>query len=186
MPLVTYRAYKISSAYLSLHNELEFLKKIFQLNGHPLDFVERQIRKTLNKFLDPPNPPTNVDDYIPMEAKSVLFVTYFLGSHSDKLRNDLRNLTKEYLPNAKLQVIFRSGCVIGDLFGFKDKLPESCMSCFIYKYACESCNAFYIGNSYRQFKVRLFEHMGKSYHTGSFLGCPVHSEIGDHCREIML
>ena len=112
-----------------------------------------------------------------------MFLTYFLGDHSEKLRNDLRTLVRKYLPDIKLEVIFKSGCAIGDLFAFKDKLPESCVTNFIYKYTCESCNAFYIGKSQRQFKVRVFEHIGKSYHTGKFLGCPVHSEIRDHCHD---
>ena len=89
----------------------------------------------------------------------------------------------KYLPDIKLQVIFKSGCAVGDLFGFKDKLPESCMNKFIYKYTCGSCNASYIGKSYRHFKTRVYEHLGKSYHTDSWLGCPVHSEIRNHCHK---
>ena len=130
-----------------------------------------------------PEPPSNPVDDVPTEVKPVMFVTYFLGAHSDSSRSDLRNLMNKYLPDIKLQVIFKSGCAVGDLFGFKDKLPESCMTNFIYKYTCESCNAFYIGKSYRHFKVRVFEHIGKSYHTDTFLGCPVHSEIRDHCHK---
>ena len=146
--------------------------------------MNNRLRKpSINKFFVPPETPKPTDeDDVPTEVRSIMFITYFLGDHSVKLRNDLRALMREYLPDIKLQVIFKSGCAIGDLFGFKDKLPESCMSNFIYKYTCESCNAFYIGKSYRQFKVRVFEHIGKSYRTGEFLGCPVHSEIRDHCH----
>ena len=38
-------------------------------------------------------------------------------------------------------------------------------------------------NTYRHLKVRVFEHIGKSYHTDTFLGCSVHSEIRDHCHK---
>ena len=178
---LTYRAYQISSSFPTFHIELEFLKNIFKLNGYPLDFIERQIRKTLDKCYTAPGAPIDriADD--PTEAKPVLFLTYFLGAHSENLRNDLRNLMKQYLPRVKLQVIFKSGSAIGDLFGFKDKLPESCMSNIIYKYTCESCNAFYIGKTCRQFKVRVFEHLGKSLSTGDFLGSPIASDIRDHC-----
>ena len=178
---LVYRGYQICSSFPTFHAEIEFLKNIFQQNGYPLDFVERQIKKTLSKFFVEPEPPSMTDDDVPTEAKPIMFITYFLGTHSDKLRSDLRNLMKKYLPDIKLQVIFKSGCAVGDLFGFKDKLPESCMTNFIYKYTCESCNAFYIGKSYRHFKVRLFEHMGRSYHTDIKLDVPLHSEIRDHC-----
>ena len=177
---LTYRAYQISSSFPSFHTEIEFLKNLFQQNGYPLDFIEGQIRKTLDKFFIPKL--SNQIDDEPTEGKPVLFVTYFLGSHSEALRNDLKNLMKEYLPSVKLQVIFKAGCVIGDLFGFKDKLPEPCMANFIYKYTCGSCNAFYIGKSYRQFKARVFEHLGKSYYTGDTLGKPKASDVRDHCR----
>ena len=89
---------------------------------------------------------------------------------------------REHLPNIKLQIMFKSDCVIGNLFGFKDKLPESCMTKFIYKYTCECCNAFYIGKSYRQFKVRIFEHLGISYRTNSLLVRPPHLDIREHCH----
>ena len=65
--------------------------------------------------------------------------------------------------------------------GFQE--GESCMNKFIYKYTCGSCNASYIGKSYRHFKARVYEHLGKSYHTDSWLGCPVHSEIRNHCHK---
>jgi hypothetical protein len=180
---LTYRAFKICSSFLNFHTEIEFLKNLFQINGYPISFVERQIKKTLDKFFVLPEVSQTPDDDVPTEAKSIMFMTYFLGDHSEKLRNDLRSLVRKYLPDIKLQVIFKSGSAIGDLFAFKDKLPESCVTKFIYKYTCESCNAFYIGKSQRQFKVRVFEHIGKSYHTGNFLGSPVHSEIRDHCRD---
>ena len=180
---LTHRAFKICSSFPSFHTEIEFLKNLFQQNGYPLEFVERQIKKTLNKFFIVPDPPSSPADDVPTDDKPVMFVTYFLGAHSDALRSDLRNLMGKYLPDIKLQVVFKSGCAVGDLFGFKDKLPESCMNKFIYKYTCGSCNASYIGKSYRHFKARVYEHLGKSYHTDSWLGCPAHSEIRNHCHK---
>ena len=51
---LTYRAFKICSSFLSFHTEIEFLKNLFQINGYPLSFVERQIKKTLDKFFISP------------------------------------------------------------------------------------------------------------------------------------
>ena len=122
---------------------------------------------------------------VPTEDKPsppILFIAEFLGSHSEKLGDDLRCLFKKYLPDVKLKVIFSSGSTIGGLFGFKDKLPMSCMANFIYKYTCESCNAFYIGKSYRQYKARISEHMGRSCSTGELLTVPSDSDIRTHCH----
>ena len=182
------RGFRISSSYAAFHKEVLFLKNILLQNGYPLKFIEQQIKKTLSKFF-----PSNDDVAsqstsqsmeslgVPTEVKPLLFVTYFLGSHSEVLSKDLRSLMKKYLPQFKLRIIYKSGSVIGDLFGFKDKLPLRCMSHFIYKYTCEGCNAFYIGKSYRQYKVRVFEHLGKSFRTGNLLGKPKYSDIREHC-----
>ena len=178
---LTYRAYKICSSFLNFHNELVYLKGILQQNGYPLEFIEKQVKKTLNKFYPLDSPSSTTEDVPTEEARPVLFLTYFLGSHSDKLTSDLRDLMKRYIPNIKLRIIFKAGCTIGDFFGFKDKLPDYCLTDFIYKYTCGGCNAFYIGQSARQFKVRVSEHLGVSYRTGKKLDRPQHSEIRDHC-----
>ena len=179
---LTYRAYHISSTFFNFHKEIEFLKDILQKNEYPLVFIEKQIKKTLEKCYGATDCRlTKDDDNVPTEVKPVLFLTHFLGSHSELLSKNLRDLMREHLPNIKLQIMFKSDCVIGNLFGFKDKLPESCMTKFIYKYTCECCNAFYIGKSYRQFKVRVYEHIGKSYYTEKWLNTPVSSKIREHC-----
>ena len=44
-----YRAYMINSSFLSLHDEVEKLKKIFKNNGYPMKFVDRCIFQFFNK-----------------------------------------------------------------------------------------------------------------------------------------
>ena len=183
---LVYRGYQLNSSYLSFHKEIEFLRNILLSNGYPLIFIEKQIKRTLNKFypISEKVIPQNVlEDGVPIEDKPVLFSAPFLGSHSDTVSSDLKCVMGKYLPKIKLRIVFKSTLAIGDLFRFKDKLPESCMANFIYKYTCESCNAFYIGKSYRQFRVRVFEHLGKSYRTDSLLKVPVPSHIREHCYE---
>ena len=58
---------------------------------------------------------------------------------------------------------------IGSRFGFKDRQPRLCQSNLIYKYTCESCKAFYIGKTERQFGLRICEHQNISAHTGKEL-----------------
>ena len=144
----------------------------------------------MQNFFNPPqeNPDNTANcvwECVPNEVKPIppiLFIADFLGSHSEKLSDDLRCLFKKYLPDIKIRIIFKTGSTIGALFGFKDKLPKTCMANFIYKYTCESCNAFYIGKSYRQYKARVYEHLGKSFRTEDPLNKPVNSDIRDHCH----
>ena len=44
------RAFRISSSYLSLHNEFNFLKELLQGNGYPLAFIEKTIGRMLKNF----------------------------------------------------------------------------------------------------------------------------------------
>ena len=88
-----------------------------------------------------------------------------------------------YAPGARLQVVYKNAFTVGSLFGFKDKIPESCQACFIYQYTCESCNASYIGKSWKQFKIRVSQHQGISHYTDKQMKSPPHSDIRNHCFE---
>ena len=46
-----------------------------------------------------------------------------------------------YYPQIRLRLIYKSLDTIGSRFTLKDKMPEDCMSCLIYQYKCDSCNA---------------------------------------------
>ena len=47
---------------------------------------------------------------------------------------------------------------IGNLFGFKDKPPDSSKSNVVYSIKCETCGKEYIGKTCRQLQVREEEH----------------------------
>ena len=90
----------------------------------------------------------------------------FLGTESLKIRTHLLKFAKTYLPNkCKLQIIFSSGKRLGDCFRFKDRIPLNCRSFLIYKFQCNKCNLVYYGKTFRHFKVRVFEHLGRSLRT---------------------
>ena len=54
------------------------------------------------------------------------------------------------------------------------------MSNLIYKYTCESCNAFYIGKTQLQLRCRVAQHKGISARTGKETQMKVASDIRDH------
>ena len=110
----------MSSSYKALHNEIEFLKDILLKNGYPINFIYKQINKTLSKFFTSPvdtssqsTSQSGIGISAPTEVRPVLFITYFLGSHSEKLSNDLKDLMSRYMPQLTLRIIYKSGCAIG-------------------------------------------------------------------------
>ena len=83
-------------------------------------------------------------------------------------------------PQVNLLTVYKSFTTIGSSFRLKDKIPDSCKSSLIYQYTCDSCKASYIGKTEKQFRVRIFQHVGKSIRTGAWLGEPTFSEIRNH------
>ncbi|CAM2711908.1 unnamed protein product [Rotaria socialis] len=48
---MVYRAIHISSSFTIMHKEFDFIQDITKLNGYPKNFVECQIRHTLNRYI---------------------------------------------------------------------------------------------------------------------------------------
>ena len=89
----------------------------------------------------------------------------YLGNTSHKLRSNLTRLFKK-IPTCKLNIVFTTSFRLGNMFRFKDCIPESLKSQLVYNYKCRSCNASYIGQTTRHHKVRVCEHLGISARTG--------------------
>ena len=63
-------------------------------------------------------------------------------------------------------MVLESGVKLGNIFNFKDSLPESIKSLIVYKFTCGECNITYIGKTKRHLKLRMCEHLGLSPKTG--------------------
>ena len=74
-----HRAFMISSSYVSFHNEIENLKKIFSKNGYRDRFVDKCIFRFLNKLYEKKQPVQTVP------KKEVTIMLPFLGSTSWKV-----------------------------------------------------------------------------------------------------
>ena len=55
----------------------------------------------------------------------------------------------------KFRVIFQINNRLRNYFQFKDFVPETLWSSFIYTFSRRICTASYIDNTYRHFKVRV-------------------------------
>ena len=65
-------------------------------------------------------------------------------------------------------------------FRFKDCVPETLQSNFVYKFKCGSCTASYYGKTYRHMKVRISEHQGVSPRTGKRVKGTLSASVRDH------
>ena len=171
---LTTRAFNICSNYFKMHTELQFLKSTLFLNGFSMAFCESYIGKQLSKLLHP-------SPKIPSVGRAIIYFNIsFTGRGSYKIRKQINKLLREFYPQLNIRVIFKPNYMIQSLFKFKDILPTELQSSIVYQYECNSCNALYIGQSKRQFKVRQYEHFGKSIRSNRPLGRPPLSAIREH------
>ena len=70
----------------------------------------------------------------------------------------MQKLVKRYCSDLKISLAF-STFKIGRLFSTKDRLPLLSRSKVVYKFACASCGACYIGETHRHLSTRISEHM---------------------------
>ena len=92
--------------------------------------------------------------------KQLYSVLPFMEKMSALVKSGLaRSLHK---PFCKVKIVFKTSNCLRNSFRCKDVVPEPLHSCQIYIFRCRSCNASYIGKTFRHMKVRVLEHQGLS------------------------
>ena len=97
--------------------------------------------------------------------RKVRIVLPFIGQTSIDIKKKLRELFR-MVPSFQVEVIFQTTYRMGNMFRFKDRLPESIMTDFVYFFKCSCCAATYVGRCFRHKHVRFCEHSGLSPRTG--------------------
>ena len=154
-----FRYFSICSTYALFHLEVVKFKEIFLRNGYPSWFIDRCIKKFLEKIF------TKKKIFQNVPKKEFLIVLPFLGSISSITEKRVRSLFQNMIPWGKIKIVYKTQCRISQLFRFKDAIPKDLMSHLIYYFKCTSCNAEYIGETERHAKVRWCEHLGLSCFT---------------------
>ena len=173
-----FRAYNICADYVTLHTEIEFLISIWQRNSFPLFFIDKCIKRFLDKLFIKQNISGTVT-----KKKEVFICLDFLGKMSLENEKQLTEIFRTCQKNIKLNIVFRSSNRIRNAFRFKDQIPKYMNSKVIYKFKCNICNDVYIGETKRHFLVREYEHLGKSILTEKNLKYTVKdaTAIRKHC-----
>ena len=143
--------------YVTLHNEIEFLKSIWKRKSLPLFFIDNCIKHFLDKLFIKWNISGAVS-----KKKEVFICLEFLGKYSLQCKKLLIEIFRSCQINIKLNVVFRSSNRIRNAFRFKDQIPKYMNSKKIYKLQCNICSDVYIGETKRHFLVREYGHLGKS------------------------
>ena len=131
---------------------MNFSFLFFLNNGFPVQFIESKINKFLHsKYCNITN------------NQKLYFSLPFFGHQSEKLKDDLLNLLRQYFPDYSSNIILVNRFTIGS--------PA---------YVCPACGAQYVGSTTRSLATRAAEHAGISVRTGVPLSQPPQSHIRDH------
>ena len=149
-----HRTYTICSDFNKLHEEINRLKVIWQKNSFPLFFIDKCVKKFLDKLFIKKASNERVD------KKEIVVPLVFLGRISLQIKKKLQSTFRELAPGLKLKIVFSSPNRLRSGFMFKDRLPREMDSMCLYKFTCGTCNCTYIGETKRHFQVRSYEHMG--------------------------
>ncbi|CAF0726153.1 unnamed protein product [Adineta ricciae] len=157
-----YRAIKICSTFDLMVDEFNFIRNIALKNEYPINFIESQIRKTLNRYYNSSNElkPTKPVSTMPDTKKTTqlyIDIPYF-GPTTNKFGKKLIKFASSTQPLLSVQPIQRPAPAISSLFSLKDKIPISLQSGVVYKIPCHDCAASYIGKTIRHVQRRLYEH----------------------------
>ena len=87
-----HRSFSICSSHERFHEEIVLLKEVFTKNEYPQFFIDKCIKKYLNKLFAPKRIIHTVD------KKQVLLVLPFLGPLSFEIRSRLQKCLKNYIP----------------------------------------------------------------------------------------
>ena len=90
--------------------------------------------------------------------KQLYLVLPYMGKMSALVKSGLARSLHKRLPFCKVKIAFKTSNRLKNYFCFKDVVPEPLRSCQIYNFTCGSCNASYIGKTFRHMKVGVSEH----------------------------
>ena len=150
------------------------LKSIWYKNSYPRDFVDKCIKKFLDRVLTQKVVVTTVP------KKDLMIILPYLGKLSLQIRTRINRAMKNKLPHSNFRIVFQSKCKLINFFTFKDKIPIFLRSGIVYKFKCGGCNATYYGKTKRHFKVRMCEHLGVSALNGKRVKGNNHSAVKEH------
>ena len=81
---------------------------------------------------------------------------YYKGT--EEINRKIINLVNSSYPQVDFNIALKGATNIGNLFGFKDKPPDTEKSKVVYSIKCTTCGKEYIGKTIKQLRDREEEH----------------------------
>ena len=145
-----HRIYHICSSWKIFHRNILEIENILRKNSYPQKLIEKE----KNKYL------TNKLQHKERKDKENLnyFKLPYIGETSKITKTKILEICQKYCKNLKISISF-SLFKTGSFFSVKDRIPPSQRSHVVYLYSCPGCGARYVGETTRQLKVRVDEHL---------------------------
>ena len=147
------RIFKINNKKENFDNDIVKFCKYMSRNMFPKRFVERHIKKYLDKKASGEKKKENVSDIH-------FFKLPYIGEFSGTVKCRIMKLYKRFCkPEKEIQIVY-SISKIRDYFSTKDLVPECFRSYVIYEFKCANCGIRYVGRTHKHFDIRIKEHFG--------------------------
>ena len=149
-----------------MDKEFDFIRDITELNGYPAEFVECQIKHTLNRFIEKQNIESmskttdNDTDIGLVKYDRIVMNVPFVGKSTAEFKKEIIKLAGKVKPEVQVIVIPRPPPAVKHFFKNKDPISRDFKSNVVYQLKCSTCPAMYIGKTTRQVCRRLEEHGG--------------------------
>ena len=170
-----HRSFNICTNWEQIHREIGTIKSVMLKNGYPAILIEKTVNYFLNKLFVKREVQSTTQS-----SKTYQIILPYLGIFTSRAEKKIKRALTEHLPGVKINFVYRASTRLRSLFSFKDRIPAYLRSGIIYKYTCNSCNAVYIGETFRHQHTRFCEHMGISGLTGKEMKSKKDSAIRDH------
>lgn len=163
---MVHRAIHISSSFTLMHKEFDFIRDITKKNGYPINFVECQIRHTLNRYMekqnilnkDNNNQQLEQHDNKETHTDRIIINVPYVGKATRQFSKEINKLAKRVKPQTQIITVSRPPPAIRHMFKNKDDIPKNLQSHVVYQLNCNTCSEKYIGKTVRQACRRLKEH----------------------------
>ncbi len=160
---IVYRVFNMCSTYVLMDKEFQFIKEIGLKNGYPGDFIDGQIRITLNRSLkkDGEGEITRVEQKDITPVKETVFCVLkvpYIGPSTNHFIKRLECFIRKEKPNVQAMIFPTPPPPVGQSFKNKDAIPRNLQSGIVYHINFNDCSSQYIGQTSRQVIRRLIEH----------------------------
>ena len=118
--------------------------------------------------------------FVTVPKLKLRIVLPYLWDISSIAKKRLNRCISKRMKSCKLNIIFQTGTRFKDYFRFKDRVPQTLQSNFVYKFKGGSFTASYYGKTYRHIKAHISEHQGVSPITGKRVKGTSSTSVRDH------